>query len=52
MCFVPCKTRHEFDPQVYLTQLLVNLPAWPVHELDAWFPDRWKLRQTARLATL
>jgi hypothetical protein len=44
--------RHEIDPQLYLTQLLVNLPAWPVRDLDAWLPDQWKRRQAARLATL
>ena len=43
--------RHDVDPQLYLTQLLVNLPTWPVRDLDAWLPDRWKLRHAARLAT-
>lgn len=44
--------RHEIDPQRYLTQLLMNLPAWPVRDLHAWLPDQWKLRQAARIATL
>ena len=44
--------RHQVDPQIYLTQLLMNLPTWPVRELDAWLPDQWKLRHAARLATL
>ena len=44
--------RHEIDPQLYLTQLLVNLPSWPARDLDAWLPDQWKLRQAARFATL
>ena len=44
--------RHEVDPQLYLTQLLMNLPAWPARDLDAWLPDQWKLRQAARLANL
>jgi transposase len=44
--------RHEIDPQLYLTQLLVNLPSWPARDLDAWLPDQWKLRQAASLATL
>jgi transposase len=44
--------RHEIDPQLYLTQLLVNFPSWPARALDAWLPDQWKLRQAARLATL
>jgi len=39
--------RHEIDPQLYLTQLLMNLPTWRVRELDAWLPDHWKLRQAA-----
>ena len=37
--------RHRIDPQRYLTQLLMNLPATPTAELDTWLPDRWKLRQ-------
>jgi len=44
--------RHEVDPQLYLTQLLMNLPAWPARDLDAWLPDQWNLRQAARLANL
>src|SRR5580693_7268630 len=44
--------RHQIDPQLYLTQLLMNLPAWPVRDLDAWLPDQWKLRHAARLANL
>ncbi len=39
--------RHGIDPHRYLTQLLVNLPLWPISDLDAWMPDRWKLRQTS-----
>jgi transposase len=37
--------RHDIDPQLYLTQLLVNLPAWPMSDLQAWLPDQWKLHQ-------
>ncbi|HLY67326.1 MAG TPA: IS66 family transposase, partial [Chloroflexota bacterium] len=37
--------RHEIDPQVYLTQLLTNLPSTPVSQLDQWLPDVWKRRQ-------
>ena len=44
--------QHEIDPQLYLTQLLLNLPAWPARELDAWLPDQWKSRQAARVAAL
>ncbi len=44
--------RHEIDPQLYLTQLLLNFPSWPVRDLDAWLPDQWKLRQATRPATL
>jgi transposase len=40
--------RHDIDPQLYLTQLLVNLPATKVSELPAWLPDQWKLLQAAR----
>src|SRR5579859_3790679 len=41
--------RHDLDPQLYLTQLLVNLPILRVSELPAWLPDRWKAAQKARL---
>jgi hypothetical protein len=34
--------RHGVDPQRYLTQLLTNLPATPMSQLDRWLPDRWK----------
>ena len=40
--------RHDVDPQVYLTQLLVNLPATRLSELSAWLPDQWKRRQTSQ----
>ena len=39
--------RHDVDPQRYLTQLLVNLPAARLSDLPAWLPDEWKRRQTA-----
>jgi len=38
--------RHEVDPQLYLTQLLVNLPSVRISELAAWLPDQWKRNQT------
>ena len=38
--------RHDVDPQLYLTQLLVNLPSLRVRELPAWLPDQWKRNQT------
>jgi transposase len=38
-----CK-RHGIDPQRYLTQLLVNLPATPISRLSDCLPDRWKLK--------
>src|SRR5579863_10635017 len=44
--------RHEMDPQLYLTHLLVNLPSVKLSELDAWLPDRWKLQHAARAAAL
>jgi transposase len=40
--------RHDVDPQVYLTQLLVNLPSARRGELSAWLPDEWKRRQAAQ----
>jgi transposase len=41
--------RHHLDPQLYLTQLLVNLPTLRVSDLPVWLPDRWKAAQKARL---
>ena len=35
--------RHGINPQVYLTQLLTNLPDTPVSQLDPWLPDQWKV---------
>jgi hypothetical protein len=40
--------RHEVDPQLYLTQLLINLPAISIAELPAWLPDQWKLTHSAK----
>jgi transposase len=42
--------RHEIDPQRYLTQLLTNLPATPLSQLDQWLPDVWKRRQDPAVA--
>jgi hypothetical protein len=44
--------RHDVGPQLYLTQLLMNLPAWPARDLDDSLPDHWKLHYAASLATL
>jgi transposase len=44
--------RHDVDPQLYLTQLLVNLPAVHMNELPAWLPDQWKQLHAARMANL
>ncbi len=41
--------RHEIDPQLYLTQLLMNLPQVRMSDLPAWLPDQWKLRQAAQV---
>jgi transposase len=41
--------RHDVDPQLYLTQLLINLPAAQMSELSDWLPDQWKIRQAARM---
>jgi transposase len=41
--------RHGIDPQLYLTQLLTNLPAAPTSELDHWLPDQWQTRHRAAL---
>jgi hypothetical protein len=34
--------RHDIDPQLYLTQLLVDLPSARTRELPTWLPDQWK----------
>jgi transposase len=39
--------RHDIDPQLYLTQLLVSLPSMPTSQLATWLPDQWKVRQAA-----
>lgn len=39
--------RHGVNPQLYLTQLLLNLPATPMSQLPLWLPDQWKQRQPA-----
>jgi len=43
--------RHEVDPQLYLTQLLMNLPEIKVSKLSDWLPDQWKIRHLARMAS-
>ena len=43
--------RHEVDPQLYLTQLLMNLPQTKMSELSDWLPDQWKIRHLDRIAT-
>jgi transposase len=42
--------RHQINPELYLTQLLVNLPDTPVSQLDQWLPDQWKIRHAADVA--
>jgi transposase len=44
--------RHEIDPQLYLTQLLTNLPILHVSQLPQWLPDQWKINHAARMATM
>jgi hypothetical protein len=34
--------RHNIDPQRYLTQLLTNLPATLIGQINQWLPDDWK----------
>jgi hypothetical protein len=43
--------RHEIDPQLYLTQLLINLPILEASQLPQWLPDQWKANQAASMAT-
>ncbi len=44
--------RHEVDPQLYFTQLLINLPVMRTGDLPDWLPDRWKAAQKTRPAAL
>jgi len=44
--------RHDVDPQLYLTQLLVALPSLRISDLPDWVPDKWKAAQEARSAPL
>ena len=44
--------RHDVDPQIYLTQLLINLPLIRIADLRDWLPDRWNAAQRTRLAAL
>ena len=46
--FTSTAKRHDIDPQLYLTQLLTNLPATPISQLDQWLPDLWKINQATR----
>ncbi len=46
--FTSTAKRHDIDPQLYLTQLLTNLPATPISQLDQWLPDVWKINQARR----
>ena len=39
--------RQKINPQLYLTQLLANLPTTPKDQLGPWMPDAWKQRQLA-----
>ena len=44
--------RHGIDPQLYLTQLLINLPSVLRSQLHAWLPDQWKLHQQPPLSNI
>ena len=39
--------RHDIDPQLYLTQLLTDLPHTPLSQLDQWLPDVWRRNRPA-----
>jgi hypothetical protein len=36
--------RLSIDPQLYLTQLIANMPILKQNELGLWLPDVWKQR--------
>ncbi len=44
--------RHDVDPQLYFTQLLINLPTLLISKLPEWLPDQWKIRHKACLENL
>jgi transposase len=44
--------RHDVDPQLYLTQLLITLPVMRIGDLPDWLPDRWKASQKKCQAAL
>jgi len=44
--------RHDIDPQLYFTQLLINLPSTPISKLHDWLPDHWKSHQNAPFTSL
>ena len=44
--------RHDVDPQLYLTQLLINLPTLSISQLPQWLPDQWKKLHAVRMAAL
>ena len=44
--------RHGIDPQNYLMQLLANLPATPITQVDQWLPDVWQRRHAAQCKEL
>lgn len=44
--------RHDVNPRLYFTQLLVNLSTVPISQLSLWLPDQWKVRQKARIDNL
>ncbi len=44
--------RHDIDPQLYFTQLLINLPSLPIRQLLEWLSDQWKIRHSASLENL
>ena len=39
--------RLGINPQLYLTQLLVNLPSLPMSQVEQWLPDAWQKRTQA-----
>jgi len=41
------RRQHGIDSQRYVTQLLTNLPATPISQIDQWLPDRLKCRSLA-----
>ena len=40
--FIASCQRHEIDPFAYLRDVLTQISACPINDLDRFLPDRWR----------